>query len=101
MPGNRTGMNAAATGAPRSGSGAARCTPVRSSGGWTAAGCGWLQTRRWGARLPTSAFPSHERVEVVPVAAARRQLRAIVKHYKVLAAEERFHGLNAIDVHDG
>src|SRR5215208_5284782 len=68
----------------------------------------WLQmarapvptTVRRYERLGSDLFP-HEGVQVAAVAATRSQLRSIVKHHQVLAAEERFDGPYTVDVHDG
>lgn len=51
--------------------------------------------------LARSAVLAHDVVQVATVAAARGQLCSIVKHHEVLAPEERFDGLDPVDVHDG
>src|SRR5687767_5823391 len=48
-----------------------------------------------------SALLSHDGVQAAAITAARSQLRPVVKHYQVLATDERFDGLDPVDVHDG
>ena len=44
---------------------------------------------------------SHERHQISAISPPRRQLHTVMQHNDVLAMNQRFEGLNAVDIHDG